>query len=207
MYRRVWVPDGRAEPFFPLCPRRPCWTISPGVAAGLPPARFAAFGPNDITFLHRHPPYCDRASSAATTTSLPVLRIAARIVVSVYLDVILAALRSLGFGSPGAIQQLHAGELDQRKAAPNPLIAARQWSALSFSPVLITEHSPLAWLVVTNHMRTKESTRAVIPSRNRPVYSSRRNHEAPNLLWRLFGSRARSTHFHSGYSRAADFEN
>ena len=38
----------RAEPFFPLCPRRPSWTISPGAAAGLPPARFAASAPNDI---------------------------------------------------------------------------------------------------------------------------------------------------------------
>src|SRR4051794_2055098 len=52
MYRCVWVPDGRAEPFFPLCPRRPCWTISPGAAAGLPPARIAAFAPRGII----HPP-------------------------------------------------------------------------------------------------------------------------------------------------------
>jgi SRSO17 transposase len=35
--------------FSPLCPRRPCWIISPAVAARLPPARVAGFAPNDIT--------------------------------------------------------------------------------------------------------------------------------------------------------------
>src|SRR5262249_10318132 len=49
MYRGLWVPGGRTEPFFPLCPRRPCWIISPGVAAELPPPRVAAFAPNVIT--------------------------------------------------------------------------------------------------------------------------------------------------------------
>ena len=48
MYRSLWVPGRRAEPFFLLCPRRPCWTISPGAAAELSPARLAAFAPNGI---------------------------------------------------------------------------------------------------------------------------------------------------------------
>jgi len=48
VHRRLRVPDQRAEPFFPLHPRRPCWTISPGVAAGLSPARVAASAPSDI---------------------------------------------------------------------------------------------------------------------------------------------------------------
>jgi SRSO17 transposase len=34
--------------FSPLRPRRPCWTISPATAAGLPPARVAASAPNVI---------------------------------------------------------------------------------------------------------------------------------------------------------------
>ena len=48
MYCSLWVPDRGAEPFFPLCPRRPYWIISPGDPAGLPPARFAASDPNAI---------------------------------------------------------------------------------------------------------------------------------------------------------------
>ena len=48
VHRRLWVPDRRAEPFFPLNPGPPCWTISPGAAAGLPPARVAESVPNDI---------------------------------------------------------------------------------------------------------------------------------------------------------------
>ena len=48
MYRRLWVPDQRAEPFSPLSARRQSWIISPGVAAELPPARVTASAPNDI---------------------------------------------------------------------------------------------------------------------------------------------------------------
>ena len=38
--------EGRSWRGFPLCPRRPCWTIRPPAAIGLPPTRFAAFAPN-----------------------------------------------------------------------------------------------------------------------------------------------------------------
>jgi hypothetical protein len=73
----------------------------------------------------------------------------------------------------------------------------------SFLPLLITEHSPLNWLVVTHDMRTQEPTRAVIPCRNRPVLNRRHSHKAVHLPWRLFSSRARTTHLHSGYSPPA----
>ena len=36
MHCSLWVPCGRAEPFFPLSPRRQSWIISPRAAAGLP---------------------------------------------------------------------------------------------------------------------------------------------------------------------------
>src|SRR5712691_9155012 len=62
MYRCIWVPDGRAEPFFSLCPRRPCWTISPEAAAELPPTRVAASDPNGI--IHPLSPRCGFSSPA-----------------------------------------------------------------------------------------------------------------------------------------------
>ena len=75
MYRRVWVPDGRAEPFFPLCPRRPCWIISPGTAAGLPPARIAAFATRGI--IHRPSPPYELSSPANCWGSYPAVLFAA----------------------------------------------------------------------------------------------------------------------------------
>src|ERR1700741_2560673 len=49
LHRSLWVPGGRAEPFFPLCPRRSSWTLCPPVGAGLPPARITAPVPSAIT--------------------------------------------------------------------------------------------------------------------------------------------------------------
>ena len=48
VHRGLWVPCGRAEPFFPLSPRRQSWTISPRAAAGLPAARLIASDPSVI---------------------------------------------------------------------------------------------------------------------------------------------------------------
>jgi hypothetical protein len=44
MYRSLWVPGGRAEPFFPLCPRRSSWIRCPPATAALPATGFVAFG-------------------------------------------------------------------------------------------------------------------------------------------------------------------
>ena len=151
-----------------------------------------------LSALDHHDPHRDRAPTAAATTSLSFLRIAARIIVGIYLDVPYATLRSVGFGAPGTIQPFHARDLYPRQAAPDPLIAARQWSVLGFSTVLITEHSPIARLVVAHHMRTQEPGRAVIPRCDWPVLHRRRNHKAVNFLGRLTGSRTRSAHLRSG---------
>jgi hypothetical protein len=104
MYCSLWVPDRGAEPFFPLLP-------APAISDYQPrgPRRTSARAVRRVR-PERHNPQCrDRASSAAATTAWPVLRIAARIVVGVYLKVFHATLPSMGFASPGAIEQLHAG--------------------------------------------------------------------------------------------------
>src|SRR5260370_8710024 len=64
---RVWVPGYRAEPFFPLSPHRPYWTISPGAAAGLPPARVAASAPHGIIL--NPSPHCGLPSPATFSSS------------------------------------------------------------------------------------------------------------------------------------------
>ena len=49
MHRSLWVPGSRAEPFFPLCPRRSSW-IRCHQASVAPPARgLVAFGLRGIT--------------------------------------------------------------------------------------------------------------------------------------------------------------
>jgi hypothetical protein len=67
VHRRLWVPDWRAEPFFPLSARRQSWIISPGVAAGLPPARVAASAPNGIIL--NPSPHCGLPSPANFSSS------------------------------------------------------------------------------------------------------------------------------------------
>jgi hypothetical protein len=67
---------------------------------------------------HHHATLCIAAYAS-------FLRIAARIIVGVYLDVPYATLRRVGVGAPRTIQPFHAGELYHRKGAPDPLIAAR----------------------------------------------------------------------------------
>ncbi len=48
MHCSLWVPGSRAEPFFPLCPRRSSWIRCPRAGAALPSARVAAYAPSGI---------------------------------------------------------------------------------------------------------------------------------------------------------------
>src|SRR5258705_11139814 len=48
MYRSLWVSGSRADPFFPLCPRRSSWIRRPRTSHGLPAPRVAAHAPSDI---------------------------------------------------------------------------------------------------------------------------------------------------------------
>ena len=48
MHRSLWVPGGRAEPFFPLCPCRSSWIRRPRASAALPTTRVAAYARSDI---------------------------------------------------------------------------------------------------------------------------------------------------------------
>ena len=55
MYRSLWVPGGRAEPFFPLCPRRSSWIRRLRAGAGLPAPWVAASAPSGIILIRsRH---------------------------------------------------------------------------------------------------------------------------------------------------------
>src|SRR5882724_4760939 len=44
MYCSLWVPGSRAEPFFPLCPRRSSWIRCHQDGAAIPATGFVAFG-------------------------------------------------------------------------------------------------------------------------------------------------------------------
>src|SRR5258708_1731371 len=48
LHRFLWVPDRRAEPFFPLCPRRSSWIRCLQAGVGIPPARVAEYAPSGI---------------------------------------------------------------------------------------------------------------------------------------------------------------
>ena len=55
VYCSLWVPHSRAEPFFPLCPRRSSWIHRPMASTGVPPARIAAFAPSGIIRIPSRP--------------------------------------------------------------------------------------------------------------------------------------------------------
>jgi SRSO17 transposase len=121
MYRCVWVPDGRAEPFFPLCPRRLCWAICPGTTAGLRPARFAASAPNDIT--HPPSPRCGLSYPANCSGScLSVPSAAPERAVNLQHRRLLRRRNSVGGngwgGVPVAFLQLHFAEVPQGNTTP-----------------------------------------------------------------------------------------
>src|ERR1700680_774247 len=87
LHRSVRIPGSRAEPFFPLTSRRPCWITSPEAPAGLPAARRRdAFAPNGI-ILNPSQVYVLRLRGTYQV-SFPIVRFAARFV---YNTVVLVA--------------------------------------------------------------------------------------------------------------------
>ena len=76
MHRSLWVPGSRAEPFFPLCPRRSSWIHYPQASAGLPPARLAAYAPSDIIRTRSLRYESSSHASCSATSSLSLLWIA-----------------------------------------------------------------------------------------------------------------------------------
>src|ERR1700758_2141040 len=56
LYCGLWVPGGRTEPFFPLCPCRSIGLTHPRSAAAVPPSGFARSVSSGI-ILSRSPPY------------------------------------------------------------------------------------------------------------------------------------------------------
>src|ERR1700680_3145168 len=79
LHRSVRIPGSRAEPFFPLNSRRPCWITSPEAPAGLPAARRRdAFAPNGI-ILNPSQVYVLRLRGTYQV-SFPIVRFAARFV-------------------------------------------------------------------------------------------------------------------------------
>src|SRR5579862_2055774 len=77
MYRGLWVPGGRTEPFFPLRARRPSPITNPRTPIGLPAPRLASV-PSDIT--RRRSRACVFVLRASYCGSLPAAPFAARYV-------------------------------------------------------------------------------------------------------------------------------
>ena len=195
MHRSLWVPRGRAEPFFPLCPHRPCWTISPETTVGLRPAWLAASVPSGIiptrspASVSCWPTICCgnflNARSADRDRDDPRRRPqrASRN----------AAERE--FCLPRLVQQLDAPEFLQCHAPPDSDSGTRLRFAPAVTSVLVTECPVLIGFVIAEHMGTEQPLHAIVDSRNRPPLNHRRLDEAVNLLQRL--SCSRTWHAHS----------
>ena len=173
MYRCVWVPDGRAEPFFPLCPRRPCWTISPGAAAGLPPARVAASAPNDI--IPTPSPRCGLSSPANCSGScLTVPSAEPERAANLQHRHLLPRRRSVG-GNGWALcarrlrATLHFAEFLQGNTTPVRRRAVGLQSTAALPGVLVAQHTNLALVIPAQPVRAEPPIAAVIDGSNRTL--------------------------------------
>src|SRR5215469_16186246 len=72
LYCGLWVPGGRTEPFFPLCPCRSTGLTRPRSATSVPPSGFARYVSSAI-ILSRSPPY-DKPLLAFSCGSCPAVR-------------------------------------------------------------------------------------------------------------------------------------
>jgi hypothetical protein len=74
LYRRLWLSGFRAEPFFPLSPRRPYWITHRQTAPGLSAARLAAYVPSGIIRTRsRHSELSLPATSSGRCLTVPAV--------------------------------------------------------------------------------------------------------------------------------------
>ena len=120
--------------------------------------------------------------AAAATSSLPVLRIAIGVIFGIPLDMLDATLGSVRFCSPALVQQLYLAEFLQRQTAPDSRSCLRPRDASALSSELIAEHAILTRMVVSQHVGTQQSRRAIIDCRYRPALIHGRQHQAVDFL-------------------------
>ena len=188
VYRRLWVPDQRAEPFFPLSPRRQSWIISPGVAAGLPPARLAASAPNGIIL--NPSPHCELPSPANFSSSCLTVPSAepnrpADLRRPCQLRSHKLRAGMVGRRAPSVLPQLYAAELLQRDATPVCRRSRCFQPAFAFSTILVTQHPKFSPSISAQSMGTKQPRQPFIDSLDRTFARYRRPDQLINVLNRL----------------------
>jgi hypothetical protein len=169
--------------------------ISPGAAARLPPARVAASAPNGIT--PTPSPRSILGSRATCFSNFLIAPSADRHQDNCQhpLRCALHTVEERGVrcarDHPTTPRWRVSSAPDSARLPHRQPAVVRSW----FRPRLITEHSPLTRLVVTQHMRTQQPSRAIVERCHRPVLNCSRTHQTVNLIRGLLGSRPREAHF------------
>ena len=189
MYRSLWVPGGRAEPFFPLCPRRSSWIRCPRAGAELPPARVAAHAPSGIirTRSQRYASFwrascCGNCLTALFAgclqaerrhrTRLPRCNFAG-------LNVLRCANR------PRNSTSLNLSTAIQR-SPPTPFPSGAMRRPLPPPNDGKTQRTQPAFLAPAQQMRAQQSGKAILDRRNGPLANGRRTNK---IIDRLHGLR------------------
>ena len=186
MYRRVWVPGSREEPFFPLRRSRSSATTRPENPPGLPTARVSECVPNGI-ILAPSPRSALRlpATCFGNFRTVPIAG-CRRPTLHRYFDLVDA---SLGMDElrrlPRIVPRFDVAESLQSHAAPVGESIAGPQSALAPSAVLVAEHLQATLLAPTHHVRAQPPNLTVVHRRDRPPPQDRYSYEVVNLFPRL----------------------
>ncbi len=191
MYRSLWVPGSRAEPFFPLCPRRSSWIRCPRAGAGLPPARVAAYAPSDIirTRSRRCASFWRACCCGNCLTALFADRLRAERRRRNRFHQCRFAVGERGSVCHASGAQLDLTEFLHGQTAPNTCLCWRhRQPTVALPSKLIAQRMEPACLPA-QHMRTKQSGLAIIDCRYRLPASRRRAEKFINLAHGLFTGR------------------
>jgi hypothetical protein len=154
MYGSVWVPGKRAEPFFPLNPRRPCWTMRRTAATGLPAARLAACARSGIIRSRSQP--CGSLWPAVSSRCCLTVPAADRQAVDPGIDIQVddAVCRAgvIRGRSPWPAEQFDLTQLFQRNTSPVRRRSRRTETTLALAAILITENPSFALAVAPQPM-------------------------------------------------------